>query len=148
MRWCPGFYNCWKLDYSREDKCPRIITDLLMARLLLYALSDDLRSLLLCHRLDALSIVRLDVAVSSATTRLYWITLLKSLRSESIDNMHHSAPRFSGWYNEESAHRECRWRVMVGEYLDAIFHFWRQSISSILVSMTAAMWQMSVYWKD
>ena len=64
---------------------------MLMAGLFTCALSDDLHSLLLSHWLDVRSLVRLDVAVSSATSRPYWMTLLGSLRSASIDNMYHSA---------------------------------------------------------
>ena len=62
-----------------------------MARLFLYALSDDLHSLLLTHWLDVDSLVRLDVAVSCAISRPYWRMLLGSLRSASIGNMDHSA---------------------------------------------------------
>ena len=74
-----------------KDRRPLSITDLLMARLFLCALSNDLHSLLLCHWLDVCSLVRLDIAVSSATSRPHWMTLLGSLRSASIDNMDHNS---------------------------------------------------------
>ena len=63
----------------------------LMVRLLLHELSDDLHILLLSQWLDVRSLVTLDVAVSSNTSRPYWKTLLGSLRSSSIDSMDHSA---------------------------------------------------------
>ena len=74
-----------------EHGSPRIIIDLQMAQLLLYELSDDLHSVLLSDWLDERSLAKLDIAVSSAASRPYWMTLLGSLRSASIDNMHHSA---------------------------------------------------------
>ena len=61
-----------------------------MARLLLYVLSDDMHSLLLSQWLDVRSLVTLDIAVSSAASRRNWMALLGSLKSASIDNMHHS----------------------------------------------------------
>ena len=60
-------------------------------RLLLHVLSDDLRSLLLFQWLDVSSLAMLDVAVSSKSSRQYWMTLLGSLRSTSMDKMNHSA---------------------------------------------------------
>ena len=62
-----------------------------MVRFLLHELSDDLHTLLLSQWLDVRSLVTLDVAVSSNTSRPYWKTLLGSLRSPSVDNMDHSA---------------------------------------------------------
>ena len=56
-----------------------------MVRLLLHELSDDLHILLLSQWLDVRSLVTLDVAVSSNTSRPYWMTLLGSLRSSSIE---------------------------------------------------------------
>ena len=63
---------------------------LMMELLLLHVLSDDLRRLLFCQWLDVRSLVTLDVAVSSSTSRPYWTRLLGSLRSPSIDNINHS----------------------------------------------------------
>ena len=63
---------------------------LTMTQLLLHELSDDLHRLLFCQWLDVRSLVTLDVAVSSSTSRPYWMRLLGSLRFPSIDNMHHS----------------------------------------------------------
>ena len=60
-------------------------------RLLLHVLSDDLRTLLLSHWLDARSLAMLDVAISSKSLRPYWMMLLGSLRSKSIDEMDNSA---------------------------------------------------------
>ena len=60
-------------------------------RLLLHVLSDDLRTLLLSHWLDVRSLAMLDVAISSKSSRPYWMTLLGSLRSTSIDEMDHEA---------------------------------------------------------
>ena len=62
-----------------------------MVRLLLHELSDDLHILLLSQWLDVRSLVTLDVAVTSNTSRPYWKALLGSLRSPSIDSMDHSA---------------------------------------------------------
>ena len=62
-----------------------------MVRLLLHELSDDLHTLLLSQWLDVRSLLTLDVAVSSNTSRPYWKTLLASLRSSSIDSIDHSA---------------------------------------------------------
>ena len=62
-----------------------------MVRLLLHELSDDLHILLLSEWLDVRSLVTLDVAVSSNTSRPYLKTLLGSLRLPSIDSMDHSA---------------------------------------------------------
>ena len=62
-----------------------------MARLILHELSDDLHILLLSQWLDVRSLVTLDAAVSSNTSRPYWKTLLGSLRSSSIESMDHSA---------------------------------------------------------
>ena len=60
-------------------------------RLPLHVLSDYLRTLILSHWLDVRSLAMLDVAVSSKSLRPYWMTLLGSLRSTSIDEMNHSA---------------------------------------------------------
>ena len=62
----------------------------LMLRLLLGELSEDLHTYLLCQWLDVRSLVTLDTAVSSGTSRPYWATLLRSLRCPSINNMDHS----------------------------------------------------------
>ena len=64
---------------------------LMMVQLLLHELSDDLHNLLLSQWLDVRSLVTLDVAVSSNTSRPYWKTLLGSLRSPSVDSLDHSA---------------------------------------------------------
>ena len=63
---------------------------LMMKQLLLHMLSDDLHCLLFCQWLDVRSLVTLDVAVSSSTSRPYWTRLLGSLRCPSIDKMNHS----------------------------------------------------------
>ena len=62
-----------------------------MVQLLLHTLSDDLHTLLLNHWLDVRSLVSLDVAVSSKSSRPYWMMLLRSLRISSVDNIDHSA---------------------------------------------------------
>ena len=62
-----------------------------MERLLSSRLGDDLHALLLFHWLDVRSLVTLDIAVSSDVLRPYWMTLLRSLRAASIDNIDHSA---------------------------------------------------------
>ena len=58
---------------------------------LFHELSDDLHILLLSHWLDIRSIVTLDIAVSSNTSRPYWKRLLRSLRAAAIDEMRHVA---------------------------------------------------------
>ena len=60
-------------------------------QLLLLTLSDDLQIHLHSYWLDVLSLVTLDIAVSSKTVRPYWMKLLRSLRSTFLDNMDHSA---------------------------------------------------------
>ena len=62
-----------------------------MVRDLLHALSGDLLDLLVSQWLDVRSLGTLDVAVSSNISRPYWIMLLRSFRSASIDGMDHSA---------------------------------------------------------
>ena len=64
---------------------------MIMTQLLLHVLSDDLHRLLFCQWLDVRSLVTLDVAVSSSTSRPYWTRLLGSLRSQSIDNINHTS---------------------------------------------------------
>ena len=61
-----------------------------MCRLLQYALSNDLHILLLSQWLDVCSLGTLDIAISCNTLRQYWINLLQSLRSISVDNMDHN----------------------------------------------------------
>ena len=63
---------------------------LLMAQLLHSLLSDDLLILLLSHWLDVRSLITLDVAVSSRTLRPTWLTVLRCLRSDAMDNWGHS----------------------------------------------------------
>jgi Leucine Rich repeat len=77
----------------RELRQPRIfkLERLLMAQLLLRLITDDLRTLLLTHWLDVRTLAILDVAVSSKTSRPYWMKYLRSMRSTAIDNMDHSA---------------------------------------------------------
>ena len=62
-----------------------------MARLLSHLLGDDLHTLLLLHWLDVRSVTTLDIAVSSNASRPYWMSLIRSVRATSIDNMVHSA---------------------------------------------------------
>jgi hypothetical protein len=57
----------------------------------MHVLSDDLRTLILSHWLDVRSLGLLDVAISSKSSRPYWMTFLGSLRSTSIDEMDHNA---------------------------------------------------------
>ena len=66
-------------------------TFIMTMRRLFHVICDDLHTLLLSQWLDIRSIVALDIAISSYTLRPYWMTLLRSLRADAIDNMHHSA---------------------------------------------------------
>ena len=61
-----------------------------MAQLLHCLLSDDLQILLLSHWLDIRSLTTLDVAVSSHKLRPGWLTVLRSLRSDTMDNWGHN----------------------------------------------------------
>ena len=63
---------------------------LLMAQLFSFLLSDDLQILLLSLWLDVRSLTTLDVAVSSRRLRPNWLTVLRRLRSDAIDNWGHS----------------------------------------------------------
>ena len=62
-----------------------------MARLLSDLFGDDLHTLLLFHWLDVRSLATLDIAVSGNASRPYWLSLLRSLRATSVDNMYHNA---------------------------------------------------------
>lgn len=62
-----------------------------MVRLFQHELTDDLHNILLFQWLDVRSLVSLDTAISSKTSRPYWMTLLASLRSASFDKMDHIA---------------------------------------------------------
>ena len=61
-----------------------------MALLLSDLLGDDLHTLLLLHWLDVRSLATLDIPVSSNASRPYWMSLLRSVRATSIDNMDHN----------------------------------------------------------
>ena len=61
-----------------------------MAQLFPSLLSDDLHILLLSLWLDVRSLTTLDVAVSSHRLRPNWLTVLRCLRSEAMDNWGHS----------------------------------------------------------
>ena len=63
---------------------------LLMARLFHSLLSDDLQILLLSLCLDVRSLTTLDVAVSSRRLRPNWLTVLRCLRSDAVNNWGHS----------------------------------------------------------
>ena len=61
-----------------------------MARLFRSLPSDDLQILLLSRWLDVPSLTTLDVAVSSRRLRPTWLTVLRCLRSDAVDNWGHS----------------------------------------------------------
>ena len=61
-----------------------------MAQLFHSLLSDDLQILVLSLWLDVRSLTTLDVAVSSRTLRPTWLTVLRCLRSDAMDNWGHS----------------------------------------------------------
>ena len=61
-----------------------------MAQLFHSLLSDDLQIFLLSLWLDVRSLATLDVAVSSRRLRLSWLTVLRCLRSDAVDNWGHS----------------------------------------------------------
>ena len=63
---------------------------LLMAPLFHSLLSDDLRILLLSLWLDVPSLTTLDVAILNRRLRPSWLTVLRCLRSDSMDNWGHS----------------------------------------------------------
>ena len=63
---------------------------LLMAPLFHSLLSDDLQILLLSVWLDVPSLTTLDEAVSSRRLRPSWLTVLRCLRSDALDNWGHS----------------------------------------------------------
>ena len=63
---------------------------LLMAQLFHSLLSDDLQILLLSFWLDVRSLTTLDVAISSRRLRPSWLTVLRCLRSDAVDNWGHS----------------------------------------------------------
>ena len=63
---------------------------LLMARLFHSLLSDDLQILVLSLWLDVRGLTTLDVAVSSQRLRPTWLTVLRCLRSDALDNWGHS----------------------------------------------------------
>ena len=63
---------------------------LLMVRRLHSLLSDDLQIIVLSLWLDVPSLTTLDVAVSSRRLRPSWLTVLRCLRSDAIDNWGHS----------------------------------------------------------
>ena len=63
---------------------------LLMAPLLHSLLSDDLQILLLSLWLDVRSLTTLDVAVSSRRLRPSWLSVLRCLRSDAMDDWSHS----------------------------------------------------------
>ena len=58
----------------------------LMSRLFHPLLSDDLEILLLSLWLDVPSLTTLDVAVSSHRLRPSWLTVLRCIRSDAVDN--------------------------------------------------------------
>ena len=61
-----------------------------MAQLFNSLLSDDLQILLLSLWLDVRSLTTSDVAVSSRRLRPSWLTVLRCLRSDAMDNWGHS----------------------------------------------------------
>ena len=61
-----------------------------MARLFHSLLSDDLQIHLLSLWLDVRSLTTLDVAVSSRRLRPSWLTVLRCLKSDAVDNWGHS----------------------------------------------------------
>ena len=61
-----------------------------MAQLFHSMFGDDLQILLLSLWLDVRSLATLDVAVSSRRLRLSWLTVLRCLRSDAVDNWGHS----------------------------------------------------------
>ena len=61
-----------------------------MARLFHSLLSDDLQIVVLSLWLDVRSLTTLDVAVSSRRLRPTWLTVLRCLRSDAVDNWGHS----------------------------------------------------------
>ena len=61
-----------------------------MAQLFHPLLSDDLQILFLSLWLDVHSLTTLDVAVSSRRLRPSWLTVLRRLRSDAVDNWGHS----------------------------------------------------------
>ena len=63
---------------------------LFMARQFHSLLSDDLQILLLSLWLDVRSLTTLDVSVSSRRLRRNWLTVLRCLRSDAMDNWGHS----------------------------------------------------------
>ena len=63
---------------------------LLMAQLFHSLLSDDVQILVLSLWLDVRSLTTLDVAVSSRRLRPNWLTVLRCLRSDAMDNWGHS----------------------------------------------------------
>ena len=63
---------------------------LLMAQLFHSLCSDDHQILVLSLWLDVRSLTTLDVAVSSRRLRPSWLTVLRCLRSDAMDNWGHS----------------------------------------------------------
>ena len=61
-----------------------------MTRLFHSLLSDDLQNLVLSLWLDVRSLTTLDVAISSRRLRPSWLTVLRCLRSDAMDNWGHS----------------------------------------------------------
>ena len=61
-----------------------------MARWFHFSLSDDLQILVLSLWLDVRSLTTLDVAVSSRRLTPNWLTVLRCLRSDAVDNWDHS----------------------------------------------------------
>ena len=63
-----------------------------MARLFHSLLSDDLQILVSSLWLDVRSLTTLDLAISSRRLRPNWLTVLRCLRSDAMDNWGHSLP--------------------------------------------------------